>query len=661
MTPANVLVVEDERLVALSMQRKLESLGYHVPVTVATGEEAIRQAERVEPDLILMDIMLAGGIDGITAASAIRENHNIPIIYLTAYSDDDTLRRARLTEPFGYLLKPFEGKELQTAIEMALYKHQMDRRLKEKEHWLATVLNSIGDAVIATDEQSQITFMNPVAETLTGWVDAEAVGQPLAEVFQAVAEDTRQSVLNEVEAVFHSNISTNLADVLLRDREGIERPIEESIAPIQDDEGNSIGTVLVFRDISERRRIDKSLRESEEKYRLLFENSPESITLIGLDGTILDCNPATLRLRDAPKEDIIGQQFIDIGALQVEDLEHYMQLFSQLIQGETINSIHVEIRGPQDDPRWLEVFPVLLKQDDEIFAIQAISRDITERKLAEDELHRYQENLEDLVADRTAALEVMNGELQREITERELAQEIMMHQTQQLAQSNAELEQFAYVASHDLREPLRKIKSYTELLAKRYDGQLDERADKYIFYIVDGATRMQQLIADLLTYSRAGRAELVLEEVPFTAVVDKALNDLELAIRESEAKITWDEMPTLSLDVQQMTRVLQNLIGNAIKFRGEKVPEVHISSQQQGDEWHFVVSDNGIGIDPQYLERVFLIFQRLHTRTDYPGTGIGLAVCKKIVENHNGRIWAESEPDQGTTFHFTLPLRKADH
>lgn len=660
MTLSRVLVVEDERLVALSMQRKLESLGYSVLTTVATGEEAIQQVSQVQPDLILMDITLAGEMDGITAASIIRQNHNIPIIYLTAYSDEATLQRARLTEPFGYLLKPFEGKELQTAIEMALYKHQMDRKLREKKHWLATVLNCMGDAVITTDEQGQITFMNPVAELLTGWAEAEAETRPLTEVFRIIDETTRQPMSAYINEVLASKTAGSLGNSLLVTRGGEERPIEETVSPIEDERGHNLGAVLIFRDISQRRQIDKLLRDSEEKYRLLFENSPESIALVGLDGQIMDCNAATWRLRGEAKEKVLGQSFIEVMALPIKDLERYTALFDRLMRGESVEPIVLEVPGPQQELRWLESFPVLLRQDDEVSAIQVISRDITERKLAEDELSRYQNNLEQVVAERTAALEVLNGELQREIAERKLAQEIMVHQTQQLARSNAELEQFAYVASHDLREPLRKIKSYTELLAKRYEGRLDEKADKYIYYIVDGAARMQQLIADLLLYSRAGRAELVWEEVDVTAVLQKALSDLELAIRESEATITWDELPTLSIDVPQITRLLQNLVGNALKFHADAPPQVHVSAQQQGEEWLFTVSDNGIGIEPSYLERIFLIFQRLHTRGDYPGTGIGLAVCQKIVENHNGRIWATSEPDQGTTFHFTLPHKEPD-
>jgi len=244
----------------------------------------------------------------------------------------------------------------------------------------------------------------------------------------------------------------------------------------------------------------------------------------------------------------------------------------------------------------------------------------------------------------------------RDITDRKAVKEKLTLQAQELIRSNAELEQFAYVASHDLREPLRKIKSYTELLEQRYKSQLDERADKYIYYIVDGASRLQALVTDLLLYSRVGRSsDLALEQTDMGKILAYVLDDLEVAIKEKGAIVTYDQLPTVVADSKQMAQLLQNLVGNGIKFHTEAPIKVTISAKQQGNEWVFAVQDNGIGIEPQFVDRIFLIFQQLHTRTEYSGNGIGLAICKKIVENHNGRIWVESEVGKGTTFYFTLP------
>jgi hypothetical protein len=226
---------------------------------------------------------------------------------------------------------------------------------------------------------------------------------------------------------------------------------------------------------------------------------------------------------------------------------------------------------------------------------------------------------------------------------------------QELERSNAELEQFAYVASHDLQEPLRTIASYTQLLARRYRDKLDSDANEFMDFIVDAATRMQDLINDLLSYSRVGTRGHEFQPTDLNKVLENALQNLDLRIKDSGATVTFDNLPTLLGDDRQLLQLFQNLIGNALKFRGEVPPKVHVGVIQHPGEYVFSVRDNGIGIDPQYAERIFLVFQRLHARGEYPGTGIGLAICKKIVERHGGRIWVESAPGKGSTFRFTIP------
>jgi PAS domain S-box-containing protein len=249
----------------------------------------------------------------------------------------------------------------------------------------------------------------------------------------------------------------------------------------------------------------------------------------------------------------------------------------------------------------------------------------------------------------------------RDVTARKIADAQLREVAADLARSNAELEHFAYVASHDLQEPLRMVASFTQLLARRYRGKLDEDADEFIGFAVDGARRMQELINDLLTYSRAGTRAFQLELVDTSQLVDRVVSDLAAAIAEAGASVTRDTLPTVMGDATQLHQVFQNLIANGIKFRRpEERPWVHISATHAPGPWTFGVSDNGIGIEPQYQERIFALFQRLHTRADYPGTGIGLAICKKIIERHSGQIWVESEPGLGTTFRFTLPTTILD-
>jgi two-component system sensor histidine kinase/response regulator len=250
-------------------------------------------------------------------------------------------------------------------------------------------------------------------------------------------------------------------------------------------------------------------------------------------------------------------------------------------------------------------------------------------------------------------LQTQNVQLQHEIGVREEVQRA-------LQSSNAELEQLAYVASHDMQEPLRMVASYLQLVAQRYQGKLDADADEFIGFAVDGAKRMQALINDLLSYSRVGTKARPLAPTNCEATVATAISDLSVAIREIGARITHGPLPVVMADAMQLTQLFQNLLGNAIKFRGAEPPRVHIDAEPVGADWCFSVRDNGIGIAPEYFERIFVLFQRLHGRREYSGTGIGLALCKKIVERHGGRIWVESTPGAGSVFRFTIPRRDDD-
>jgi light-regulated signal transduction histidine kinase (bacteriophytochrome) len=277
--------------------------------------------------------------------------------------------------------------------------------------------------------------------------------------------------------------------------------------------------------------------------------------------------------------------------------------------------------------------------DEQGVPIRAIGSltDITERKLAQFALQQAKQDLEIKVRERTAQLQQSLEELER---------------------SNKELENFAHIASHDLQEPLRAITAYTHLLKEEYSSNFDADAQEYMSYITDGAARMRQLIQDLLTYSRVNSRELTLTSVDCNLIISQVINNLKVSIAESNATITYDSLPTVNADRNQLLQLFQNLISNAIKFRGSEEPKIHIcafkSSQEIKNCWLFSVRDNGIGIKAQYLERIFEIFRRLHTYDELPGTGIGLAICKKIVEHHDGRIWAESEFGSGSTFYFTL-------
>ena len=255
-----------------------------------------------------------------------------------------------------------------------------------------------------------------------------------------------------------------------------------------------------------------------------------------------------------------------------------------------------------------------------------------------------------------ADVNVMRERILSDLSAVRVAHAELDERTTDLERSNAELEQFAYIASHDLQEPLRKVASFCQLLERRYKGKLDERADQYIAFAVDGAKRMQILINDLLAFSRVGRIVREPVEVSCDAVLEQALGNLADTIERTGATVEADPLPTVSAEVPLLTAVFQNLISNALKFRGDDPPKVRVTARRDGDFWEFAISDNGIGIDPEYADRIFVIFQRLHNKADYPGTGIGLAMCRKIIEYHGGTIWLDTSVESGSRFCFTLPV-----
>jgi PAS domain S-box-containing protein len=263
-----ILVVEDESIVAMDIKHRLESMGYIVPAITSSGEEAVEKAAETIPDLVLMDIVLKGEMDGIDAAQQIKDSLDIPVVYLTAYSDERTLKRAKITGPFGYIIKPFEDRELHSAIEVALYKHEMESKLKENEKWLSTTLESIGDAVITTDKDGFITFMNPIAQRLTAWKQEEALGNPLENVFKTINEETGDSIEIPVNEVLQKGSISYMKDhTILITKNGTRIPIDDTTAPIKDDKNNTNGIVLIFQDITQRKNAEK------EKEQLLKEKA----------------------------------------------------------------------------------------------------------------------------------------------------------------------------------------------------------------------------------------------------------------------------------------------------------------------------------------------------------------------------------------------------
>ncbi len=397
-------------------------------------------------------------------------------------------------------------------------------------------------------------------------------------------------------------------------------------------------------------RAEEGLRETRDYLENLIDYANAPIIVWNPAFRITRFNHAFERLTGLRASEALGKQ-LDI-LFPEEGREASLDHIKRAMSGEHWEAVEIPIRNTDGSIRtalWNSA-NIYDKEGSKIVATIAQGQDITERKLAVEDLRRARDELEERVLERTAELSMASDELAARAQE-------LAKKSEDLARSNAELEQFAYVASHDLQEPLRMISSYVQLLSRRYSGKLDKDADEFIAYAVEGTKRMQQLINDLLAYSRVGTRGKPPVPTSFERVFSEAMANLKMAVEESGAIVTHDDLPTEVADEMQMVQVFQNLIGNAIKFKSQETPRIHVSVRPEGDEWIFSVQDNGIGIDPQFFDRVFTIFQRLHGRDEYPGTGIGLTVTKKIVERHGGRIWLESEPGKGTTFYFTVPMR----
>jgi PAS domain S-box-containing protein len=367
---------------------------------------------------------------------------------------------------------------------------------------------------------------------------------------------------------------------------------------------------------------DISLRkEAEERFYKAFNANPEPMTIASAsEGYYLDVNESFLRVTGYSREEVIGRTSLELNFW--ERPEDRAKLIEIVEKEGSVRDLEITFLTKSRDRRTALDSAEIVELAGQK-CILAIFKDITEKKILEQQ--------------------------------RDQAEEALALRAADLARSNAELAQFAYVASHDLQEPLRMVASYTQLLAKRYGDKLDADARDFIGYAVDGATRMQSLITELLNYSRVGTQGKAFQPVNCETILERVLAVLKLAMNESGAMVSHDPLPTVMGDEMQLSQLFQNLVANALKFRRDTPPQVHVSAERHEHAWQFSVRDNGIGISPDHAERIFMIFQRLHSRSEYPGTGIGLAICKKIVERHCGRIWLKSQPGNGATFFFTIP------
>jgi PAS domain S-box-containing protein len=521
--------------------------------------------------------------------------------------------------PIEIMLSPLESAEgilVTAAIRNITVRKDAEQHLAQMEGRYRGLLEAAPDAMVVVNQSGEIVLLNVQAEKQFGYRRDELVGQKVKNIIpegfaeRLIADGTRSAA-----EALAQQIGTGI-ELSGRRKDGSEFPIEIMLSPLESAEG--ILVTAAIRNISMRKDAETHLAQMEGRYRGLLEAAPDAMVVVNQSGEIVLLNVQAEKQFGYRRDELVGQKVKNIipegfaERLIADGTRSAAEALAQQI------GTGIELSGR--------------RKDGSEFPIEIMLSPL--------------ENAEGILV--TAAI--------RNISMRKNADLHLLQKVEELNRSNEDLQQFSYVASHDLQEPLRMVASYTQLIASRYKGKLDADADEFIDFAVDGCNRMQRLIQDLLAYSRSGTDGKALQKRSSEDALNNALKNLSGTIAESGAVVTHDALPVITTDETQLEQVFQNLVGNAIKYRGTHVPTVHISAAQKGlDEWTFSVRDNGLGIEAQYFERIFILFQRLHGRTEFKGTGIGLAICKKIVEGLGGRIWVKSQVGKGSTFYFTLP------
>lgn len=627
-----ILVVEDENIVAKDIQNTLKALGYTVTAVVASGEEAIQKAGETQPDLVLMDIMLKGYQDGVEAARQIFARFNIPVVYLTAYTDETTLQRAKVTEPYGYILKPFEERELHIAIEMAIYKHKMAKKLKEREQWLATILRSINDAVIVTDDKSLVTFMNPVAEMLTGWKQKDALGKNLAEVFKIVSAENHTAAQPASRNGDVANYSLLVAS------DGREIPIDDSAAPIRDENGNLTGAVLVFRDISARQQAEAELhrrflqiQHSEERYRALYDDNPAMFFTVDVGGKILSVNQFGADQLGYKVEELVGQSVLNVFYEQ-DKLTAQQNLTAWLRNPEQIAPC--ELRKVRKDGTllWVKELARVVRDSDGRPVVLIVCEDVTKSKQMEEALLEREEQLRQ--AHKMEAIGRLAGGVAQDFNNM-LAAII----------GTSEMAMLELHRDHPLRKDLKEIKQT--------------------------ADRAANLARQLLTFARRQIiAPSLLNLNNVLQNLDKLLHRLagegvDLAIS------TAPDLGFAKVDSGQIEQMIINLASNArdampnggklkIETVNVTLDDAHARQHPEitsGEYVMLMVRDTGAGLTEEMKKHLFEPF--FSAKDTGKGTGLGLATAYSIVQQNHGHIAVDSASGQGTAFRIYFP-RLAD-
>lgn len=631
----SVLIVEDEAVVGLDLSLQLEALGYAVVGVATSGEEAVQSARSLSPDLILMDVRLQGAVDGIEAAARIRGVQEVPIIFLTSYSDDETVRRAARTAPYGYLTKPYQLRELRAAMEVGLTKARMERQLREADQWFAQTLRCVSDGVIVADLDAAVRFLNPAAEALTGWPLDQALGRPLDQVLRFDTPAPRAAVRREgLQGVLDQGRPTPVVYAQpLRHRDGGLRTVDETMAPLSDEAGLLLGAVVVLRDASDRVAREAALRASEQRFRQAFDHAPLGMALVSLAGGFLQANASLVRLLDADGMGLVGR---DHHALVVEDdrsaldarLHALMNAAHGGQGGADVVQLECRYRRPGGrEPLSALVSVSLLHEDGQptCFLVQ----------------------VHDLTAQRAAARRLA-----------ELAQERLQREAGALAA--AARSEFLSRVSHEMKTPLNAVLGFSQLLQMQSLATgSEQRQGEYATHIRRAGEHLLDLVNDLLDLSRADQGRLRLACVPVALAPQVEAAWARCDDEAARRGLRWQcDVPAglqVLGDPDRLCQVLANLLENAVRYNRDG-GDVALRAREDGGRVEIEVADTGLGMSAAQTERLFRPFERVgRERGPMPGAGLGLVVARSLVEAMGGRLEVCSEAGVGTVVTLTLP------